>query len=261
MLLPIQPGRSGERALVVVHGQYGFVPYRRGRDLIGPLGRDRPIYGLESRGFDGTDLPPNTVAETARDYLAEIAAAGVTAPVVLMAVCEGYVFALEMARQLAIADRRPPLILLIDPPGAPPGGVPEERLTPDVARHYRDHARAWLVEASARVGELPFDLADTKALERATEVAMRTVLAICRHVTPPYAGRVDILATGDRALQINRPDWPWRKELLSGPWTLAKLDCLHQDLFSSRAGTVFEWMKARLQTIDAPQNERAGAQS
>jgi hypothetical protein len=138
-------------------------------------------------------------------------------------------------------------------------GMALQRSALGLARDY-EAPRSQTERRRAEIWRASLDLDDGQVHDHATSVAMRTVLAICRHVTPPYPGRVDILATGDRALQINRPDWPWRKELLAGPWTLAKLDCLHQDLFSSRAGTVFEWMKARLQTLNAPQSERAGAQ-
>jgi thioesterase domain-containing protein len=254
MLLPIQPCVSHKRALVLVHGLYGFIPYRRGRALAAHLGGDQPIYGLEARGYGGGPLPPDTVTEAAQEYLTEIKSTGVGvgAPFAISAICEGYVFALEMAHQLAMAGDPPPLLLLVDPPGAPPGGVAERMITPAVASHYRDHAREWFAEASGRAGELPFELGNRQQLDRAAEVAMTITLSICRHRTKPYAGRVDILATGDRAEQINRADWPWRNQILMGVWTLTKLNCSHQDLFSRYAGVVFDWLTARLATLDAP---------
>jgi thioesterase domain-containing protein len=249
VLLAIQPVRSPKPTLALVHGQMGIVPYDRGRRLAEHLGPDQPIYGLESRGFDCVSAPARTVEQAAREYLAELAAAGAAPPGVIASVCEGYVFALEMARQLSENGSRPPLALLIDPPGYPPGGIPEERLTPAVASHYRDHARLWLKDAIERMGELPFDLDDPRQLDWAAETAMKVLLSICRYVTEPYPGPVDIIATGDRAEQIGRADWPWRNRLLTGAWTLTKLGCDHSGVFSSHASLVFEWMKSKMRAI------------
>jgi thioesterase domain-containing protein len=251
MLLPIQPLRGAKPTLALLHGQMGIVAYDRGRRLARHLGPDLPIYGLESRGFDGASVPAATVEEAAREYLAELAAAGAARPGVLAAVCEGYVFALEMARQLAAAGGRMPLVLLVDPPGYPPGGASEEQITPAVVSHYRDHARQWMKDAVERLGGLPFDVTDARQLDWASETAMKVLLSICRYATAPYPGPVDIIATRDRAEQIGRPQWPWRKRILAGPWTLTKLDCEHGDVFGAYAGVVFDWMKSRMQLAEA----------
>jgi thioesterase domain-containing protein len=248
MLLQIQPVRSAKPVLALVHGQMGIIAYDRGRRLARHMGAEQPIYGLESRGFDCTSTPAASVEEAAREYLAELADAGVSAPGVIASVCEGYVFALEMARQLAAASGRAPLLLLIDPPGYPPGSASEDQITPAVVSHYRDHARTWMKEAVERLGALPFDETDPRQLDWAAETAMKVLLSICRYVTLPYPGPVHIIATGDRAEQIGRPQWPWRKRILAGPWTLTKLDCAHGDLFADYAGVVFDWMKSKMET-------------
>ncbi len=250
MLLPIQPRRSGRPPLVLVHGQMGIVAYDRGRRLAQHLGPDQPIYGLEASGFDGASVPAPTVEQGSREYQQELAAAGVTAPGTIAAICEGYVFALEMARQIVAAGGQVPLVLLIDPPGYPPGSATEEQLTPEVASHYRDHARQWIREAVVRMGALPFDETDPRQLERAAETAMNVLLSICRYTTLPYPHPVHIIATGDRAEQISRADWPWRKRILVGRWTLSKLDCDHGDIFGDYAPAVFDWMKAKMQAVE-----------
>lgn len=250
MLLPIQPIRSQKPPLALIHGQMGIVAYDRGRRLARHFGPDQPIYGLEARGFDGVSVPAKTVEQASREYLAELAAAGVARPGTLVAVCEGYVFALEMARQLAAGGGPAPLVLLIDPPGYPPGGATEEQLTPEVASHYRDHARQWLKDAIERLGELPFDVSDPRQLDWAAETAMKVLLSICLYVAQPYLGSIDIVATSDRATQIKRADWPWRKRILAGPWTLTKLDCEHGDVFLDYAGVVFDWIKLRMQIAE-----------
>jgi thioesterase domain-containing protein len=251
MLLPIQPVRSSKPALALVHGQMGIIAYDRGRRLARHMDPDRPIYGFESRGYDCASAPAESVEQGSREYLAELAAADAAPPGIITAVCEGYVFALEMARQLAARGGRLPLVLLIDPPGYPPGGASEDLITPAVVSHYRDHARQWMQDAVARLGELPFDPADPRQLDWAAETAMKVLLSICRYVTAPYPGPVHIVATGDRAEQIGRASWPWRKRILAGPWTLTKLDCEHGDLFADHAEVVFEWMKAKMRTLEA----------
>jgi len=246
MLLPIQPAQSSKPVLALLHGQMGIIAYDRGRRLARHMDPDQPIYGLEARGFDGLSEPAASVEQAAREYLTELAAAGAAAPRFIAAVCEGYVFALEMARQLAAAGHRAPLLLLIDPPGFPPGSAAETQITPAVVSHYRDHARQWIRDAVERLGELPFDQNDPRRLEWAAETAMKVLLSICRYVTRPYPGPVDIIATRERAEQIGRAGWPWRKRILAGPWTLTKLDCDHGNVFDDYAPVVFDWMKTRM---------------
>lgn len=246
MLLPIQPVRSAKPALVLMHGQMGIIAYDRGRRLARHMAPDQPIYGLESRGFDSVSTPAASVEEAAREYLSELAGAGVSAPGYIASVCEGYVFALEMARQLSARNGRAPLLLLIDPPGYPPGSASEAQITPAVVSHYRDHARTWMKDAVARLGALPFDENDPRQLDWAAETAMKVLLSICRYVTLPYPEAVHIIATRDRAEQIGRAQWPWRKRILAGPWSLAKLDCEHGDVFGDQAGVVFDWMKSKM---------------
>lgn len=250
MLIPIQPVRSAKPVLALVHGQMGLIAYDRGRRLARHLGPDQPIYGLESRGFDGASVPAETVEQAAREYLTELADAGVPAPGSIASVCEGYAFALEMARQLSASGQRAPLVLLIDPPGYPPGGASDAQITPAVVSHYRDHARQWMRDAVERMGALPFDETDPRQLDWAAETAMKVLLSICRYVTPPYSGAVHIIATGDRADQIGRADWPWRKRILAGPWTLNKLECEHGDVFGQYAGVVFDWMKSKMDAVE-----------
>jgi len=251
MLLPIQPVQSAKPALVLLHGQMGIIAYDRGRRLARHMDHDQPIYGFESRGFDGVSVPADSVGQASREYLAELEAAGAPPPSVIAAVCEGYVFALEMARQITAAGGRTPLVLLVDPPGYPPGGAKEEQITPAVVSHYRDHARQWMKDAVVRLGELPFDVTDPRQLDWAAETAMKVLLSICRYVTAPYPGPVHIVATGDRAEQIGNANWPWRKRILAGPWTLTKLDCDHGHLFEDYAEVVFDWMKAKMRTVEA----------
>jgi hypothetical protein len=106
-------------------------------------------------------------------------------------------------------------------------------------------------DAVERLGELPFDENDPRQLDWAAETALKVLLTICRYVTLPYPGPVHIIATRDRGEQIGRADWPWRKRILLGPWTLTKLDCDHGGVFGERAPIVFDWMKSRMQTAAA----------
>ena len=244
---------SGRRPpLLFVHGMLGILPYRRGQMLADYLGQDQPLYGLEAAGFDGKRPPHAKVQAAAAEYLADVRRAGQTAPCVIAGVCEGTLIALQMAQQLTVAaqfaGKSSPvqLLLLIDPPGLPGReGNSDDKITPEVVDLFRERVRAWLLEQAA---ELPFDVADPRQLEIASEVGTALEIAIGSYVPAPYSGRVEILAVEKRAAMIRRPNWPWRS-ILTGTWNLTVIDCAHGELFSTRSSDVFLWLKGCLDQL------------
>ncbi|HLJ21932.1 MAG TPA: alpha/beta fold hydrolase, partial [Stellaceae bacterium] len=116
MLIPLQTGGS-KPPLLLVHGMFGVLPWRRGRALAEFLGADQPLYGIEAPGFDGSRKPRATVPEAANEYLAEIRRARLHPPFVVLGVCGGCIMALQLAHNLAVAARfagePPPVPLLL----------------------------------------------------------------------------------------------------------------------------------------------------
>jgi len=96
-LVAIQAG--GSRApLFVIPGVTGTVlGYHRLARLLGP---DQPLYGLQSRGLDGSAPPLTRIEDIAARYLREIREIQPTGPYHLVGMCMGGVVAYEMAQQL-----------------------------------------------------------------------------------------------------------------------------------------------------------------
>ncbi|HVM77603.1 MAG TPA: alpha/beta fold hydrolase [Stellaceae bacterium] len=239
---------AGRRTpLILTHGMYGFLPYRRARALADFLGQDQPVYGLEAPGFDGKSAPNTTVQDATRGYLAEIRRAGAKPPFVVAGVCAGSLVAFQIAQQLALEAQfasggvPPPVLMMVDPPGIPGEGVAAEKLTPQVVNLLREQVRNWFVSSRGRTEELPFDIDDPEQFDRAVEVALTTELSFNRFFAAPYHGRVEILAIEQQAELLRRRNWPWQK-VLAGPWNLTTIGCTHSDLFTSQSTEVFAWM-------------------
>src|SRR5689334_16766763 len=124
MLISVET-RGDETPILLVHGMFGVVPWRRGRALAEYLGPDQPIYGLQAPGFDGGRKPRTKVPEAASEYLGEIRRAKLVPPFIVLGVCGGCVMALQLAQALAVAAQYAgepapvPLLMLIDPPALP----------------------------------------------------------------------------------------------------------------------------------------------
>ncbi len=92
-----------------------------GGDVIGlgylaqALGNTQPIYGLRSRGLDGSETPHTSVQEIANEFKEEIMRTG-SEPCRLLGICWGGTVALEIARQLKAAGRDVSQLVLFDPP-------------------------------------------------------------------------------------------------------------------------------------------------
>jgi thioesterase domain-containing protein len=251
------------RPLVLLHGDAGVLPYHRGRLLAEFLGPDQPIYAIEAPGFDGTRLPCTSVHDAAREYVADLRRAGLRGPLAVAGVCGGSLVAFQIAQQLAAEAQfagepsAAELLLMIDPPGLPGGGVREEKFRPEVVGLLREQAKTWLLSLIERKEEGPVDLHDPAQLERAIEIGALVQMSISRYFAAAYAGRVEVLAIEKRAQMIRRSNWPWQN-ILTGPWNLTPIACEHTDLFSSKRHAVFEWIKAGLEK--APDETRLQAQ-
>src|SRR5581483_12349231 len=119
MLLPIQTAGS-KPPILLMHGMFGVLPWRRGRALSEFLGPNQPIYGIEAPGFDASRKPRTKVPEAANEYLSEIRRARLRAPFVVLGVCGGCIMALQLAQNLVVAAQYAgepppvPLLILVD---------------------------------------------------------------------------------------------------------------------------------------------------
>src|SRR5215471_3856597 len=147
MLIPVQTGGS-KLPLLLGHGMFGVLPWRRGRALAEFLGADQPIYGFEAPGFDGGRKPRAKVPEAAAEYLGEIRRAGLRPPFAILGVCGGCIMALQLAQNLAVAaqyggEPNPvPLLMLVDPPGLPGQEFTHELLA-EAAELLRARVKDW----------------------------------------------------------------------------------------------------------------------
>jgi thioesterase domain-containing protein len=257
MLVPVRSGGSNT-PLLVMHGLFGVLPWRRCKALAEYLGPEQPLYGIEAPGFDGSRKPCAKVPDAANEYLREVRRAGLKAPFFILGVCGGCIMALQLAQALAVAAQYAgepapvPLLMLVDPPGLPGHEFDSEQLSPEAAEMLRNRVTEWFLGAHERLEEVPFDIGDPRQLAVATDVGAAVEWSISTYYPTPYSGRVEVLAIEAISQMVNRPHWPWRR-VLAGQWALGTLQCQHHEIFTTHAQEVFKWVKARLDGL-APVN-------
>jgi acyl-coenzyme A synthetase/AMP-(fatty) acid ligase/thioesterase domain-containing protein/acyl carrier protein len=114
VLVPLRtPGGADTSPLFCVAGAAGlaiaFSPLSRN------LGPNRPVYGLQAFGLEGTGLPDMTVQAMARRNMRAVRAVQPSGPYLLAGHSLGAYVAYEMARLLIRAGERVRLLALIDP--------------------------------------------------------------------------------------------------------------------------------------------------
>jgi len=97
------------------------------------LDRRQPLFGIESRGIDGSSPPLTRVEDIAADNIAAIQTLQPDGPYFLAGACYGARVAYEMARQLESAGERIGLLLMLDP-SSPFHGA-DGRVRGEGARH------------------------------------------------------------------------------------------------------------------------------
>ncbi|MBZ8119284.1 SDR family NAD(P)-dependent oxidoreductase [Roseovarius sp. LXJ103] len=114
-LVPLHPDMSGGRTpLFIVAGMFGNVLNLRHLALV--VGRDRPVWGLQARGLIGDEVPHNTIADAARDYIAEMRQVQPEGPYMLGGFSGGGITALEMAQQLREVGEDVSMLAMLDTP-------------------------------------------------------------------------------------------------------------------------------------------------
>jgi thioesterase domain-containing protein len=84
-------------------------------ELARELGPERPFYGLQSIGLDGTHEPLETIEEIAARNLAEVRQVQSRGPYHIIGACFGATVAFEMTRQLIAAGDEVAFLGLLDP--------------------------------------------------------------------------------------------------------------------------------------------------
>jgi len=110
-LVPLKPG-SRKPAIFVTHGLGGTV--MEIFQLVKAIESERPIYGLQSGGFDGVEEPHTRVEDTAQQYLDAIKEQQPRGPYVLVGYSFGGLVMLEIAQRLRGRGERVALLEMIE---------------------------------------------------------------------------------------------------------------------------------------------------
>ncbi len=111
IIVPLQ--KAGDKPpLFCVHAVGGAVMFYR--TLIPYLPPDQPVYGIQSRGFDGIEPPLEQVEAMAAFYLEEIRKIYPQGPLYLLGHSFGGLIIYEMAQQLRAQGETPPLVAILD---------------------------------------------------------------------------------------------------------------------------------------------------
>jgi amino acid adenylation domain-containing protein len=214
-LVPLRTDGTG-RPLFLVHAAGG------GAASYAVLARhlDAPLYGLQSRGLDGDEVPRERVEEMAADYVAGVRAVQPAGPYRLGGWSMGGLVAFEMARGLEAAGEEVELLALIDSraPREPSVALSDggAALVASFAMHLglpRDQAvlaaeaaathppgerlrRAW---EAARAADLVPEELGLARFERLWEVFHANVAAAARYRPEPCASDLLLVMPGDRA--------------------------------------------------------------
>ncbi|TGA95241.1 non-ribosomal peptide synthetase, partial [Streptomyces palmae] len=181
VLLPLRTAGT-QAPLFCVHPAGGIGWLYAG--MLPHLDPDRPLYGLQARGLDGSEDLPDTVEEMAADYLEHVRAIQPTGPYHLLGWSFGGVVAHEMAVRLQQDGEQVALLAALDAypygdgfqPDMPPMDAPGLlAVLRDAAGQDGDAAEAEPAEGSAAQGPpaeglLPADILDERTLTALTAV-------------------------------------------------------------------------------------------
>jgi len=115
-LVSIQP-QGSKTPLFCVHGGAGTVLLFH--SLARQLAPERPVYGLQSRGLYGRDLPHTNIEEMAAHYIKEMRMVQPHGPYLLSGWCFGGLVAFEMGQQLHRMGEQVDLLAMLNAPSTP----------------------------------------------------------------------------------------------------------------------------------------------
>ncbi|MFG3021548.1 amino acid adenylation domain-containing protein [Streptomyces sp. NPDC048254] len=218
VLLPLR--ESGDKApLFCVHAAAGFSWGYAG--LTSPLGADQPVYGLQARGLDGTEVLPASLREMAADYLDHVRSVQPTGPYHLLGWSFGGTVAHEMAVQLEENRESVETLVLLDayPAGAGVAGLAAsaEDASPAAGRD----ALAALLEEGLPAS---FDERRVAALAR---IFTNNARVAGLHRPRPFGGNTVMFTSRDHPPETALGLW---RPLIKGALQLLPVDCTHMEM-------------------------------
>ncbi|MFE7558196.1 amino acid adenylation domain-containing protein [Kitasatospora sp. NPDC057500] len=245
VLLPLR--ESGDEApLFCVHAAAGFSWGYAG--LTSPLGTDRPVYGLQARGLDGTDVLPASLREMAADYLDQVRSVQPTGPYHLLGWSFGGVVAHEMAVQLERSGESVETLAMLDayPAGAgtaattataeaaPPSTAGRDVLALLLEFFGYDPSR-WAGESLtyprfleiARVPEGALASFDERRIAALTRIITNNVRLAHLHRPLPFDGNAVLFTARDHSPEAGFDQW---QPLVTGKLDVLPVDCTHKEM-------------------------------
>lgn len=223
LVVALQPEGSGS-PWFMVHPPGGIVVCYQ--PLAHRLGRERPFFGIRSRGLHGEEELPARMEEMAADYVAAIRAVQPHGPYLLGGWSVGGLVALEMAQQLRAQRERIETLMLLDTtPPTQPGGVPEDEGSGreygldmslrELATLGPDEQLPYLWQHALKLGlvepEVPLHVAQ-QVLDELKRLFHRHMLLADEYVARPYAGRLTLVRPSDSPFAVRtRRDRGWGK--------------------------------------------------
>lgn len=114
-IVAMHDGEGGPKTpFFLVAGMFGNVLNLR--HLAQLLGTDRPFYGLQAKGLYGDEAPHMSIADAARDYIAEMKQVQPNGPYFVGGFSGGGITAYEIAHQLRRMGDEVALVVLLDTP-------------------------------------------------------------------------------------------------------------------------------------------------
>jgi thioesterase domain-containing protein len=180
------------------------------------LGRERPFYGIRSRGLNGEEELPGRMEEMAAEYVEAVREVQPEGPYHLGGWSVGGLVALEMAQQLLARGERVNLLALLDstPPAQP--GVPNEddatgleygldlsleelaRLGPEEQLPYLWRHALKLVLVGP---DVPLQVA-RQILDELKRLFHHHMSLASRYVARPYPGRITLFRPSDAPVAV-----------------------------------------------------------
>ena len=227
LILPLQPDGPG-LPWFMVHPPGGIVVCYQA--LAHRLGRDRPFYGIRSRGLHGAEDLPLRMEEMSADYLTALRQIQPHGPYTLGGWSVGGLVAMEMAQQLLAAGESMHLLALLDTtPPAQPGSPPEDDHTgleygldlslEELSRLGSDEQLPYLWQHALKLGlidpDVPLRIAQ-QILDELKRLFHHHILLASRYVTRFYPGRITLFRPSDAPFAVtSQRDRGW------GAWASA----------------------------------------
>ena len=194
-----------------VHGLLGSAfPYHK---LALHMDAERPFYGLQCRGLDGSEDPTDTVEKMAEEYVASIRAVQAEGPYHLGGYSFGGYIAYEMARLLHAQGEETAVLAMLGT------GVPVAMNTPEQIQGF-DFMVGYMGDFARMIRNA--DMAGQRGPQNVPTAAgappmapiwwVTTVnwMAMMRYLPPSYAGSMDLFVTTEQEqLYTQDPSMGW----------------------------------------------------